>query len=298
VFLHPGAHPPPLEEYLGVLPEHFRDWEMDRRYVALHAAKELPCNWKAAQEAFLESYHVLETHPQLMAGVGDANVQYDTYGPHVSRFYAALGVNSPHLAEKLTEQELVGRMLVGDRSVLSDELTVRDGETARIVMARFLRKVLGEKYGADLSRWSDSEMIDTIEYHLFPNMVLFPGLSLPMVYRFRPLGLDPERTLFEILFLRPVPEDGRPPPLPAEVVRVAEHESYASVPGFDPAMGHVYDQDTNNLRAQQQGFRTSVKRGQTLGNYQEVRLRHFQGTVDAYLARHAARRPEGAANDA
>jgi hypothetical protein len=73
-------------------------------------------------------------------------------------------------------------------------------------------------------------------------------------------------------------------PSPAEVVHVREDESYATVPGFDPALGAVYDQDTNNLRAQQQGFRAARKKGQTLGNYQEVRIRHFQRTLDRYLA--------------
>ena len=283
VFINPDDDAAPLVDYLGVLPQHFADWGMDERYVELHMAKDLPCNWKTAQEAFLESYHVLETHPQLMAGVGDANVQYDTYGDHVSRFYAALGVNSPHLAEPLAEQELLDRMLVGDRSVLGDDLKLREGETARIVMARYLRKVLGAKYDVDLSRYSDSEIIDTIEYHVFPNMVLFPGLSLPMVYRFRPIGLDPDRTLFELLLLRPIPVNGERPP-PAEVVHITEDQSYSTVPGFDAAFGAVYDQDTNNLRAQQQGFRAARKRGQTLGNYQEVRIRHFQRTLDKYLA--------------
>jgi hypothetical protein len=150
-------------------------------------------------------------------------------------------------------------------------------------MARHLRQVMGEAYKCDLSNVSDSEMIDTIEYHVFPNMVLFPGLSLPMVYRFRPIGTDPNRTLFEILFLRPNPEGGRAPE-PAEPFHVAEDQSYATAPGFDPAMGHVYDQDTDNLRAQQQGFRASATGVQQLGNYQESRIRHFQMVVDKYLA--------------
>lgn len=283
VFINPSDEGPDLLEFLAPLPDHFKSWDMDKRFVELHMAKELPCNWKTAQEAFLESYHVLETHPQLMKGVGDANVQYDTYTDHVSRFYAAGGVNSPHLADPLSEQQLLDQMLVGDRSVLDDALTIREGETARIVMARFLRKVLGEKYKADLSHFSDSEVIDTIEYHVFPNMVLFPGLSLPMVYRFRPIGLDPNRTLFEILFLRPLPDDGEAPE-PPEPYRVKEEESYSTVPGMDAAFGYVYDQDTDNLRAQQQGFRASRKRGETLGNYQEVRIRHFNRTIDKYLA--------------
>lgn len=284
VFINLAEDAPSLESYLEVLPDHFRDWDLGQRYTELHMGKILPCNWKTGLEAFIESYHVLETHPQLLYGTGDANVQYDVYGEHVTRFYAVGGVNSPHLEKPLGEQELVNTMLIGDRSVVNDELTVGEGETARTVMARFLRKVLGEKYGSDLSAVSDAEMIDTIEYHLFPNMVLFPGVSLPMVYRFRPLKDDPERCLFEILFLRPLPDHGVPPD-PPEMVLVGEDASYSVVPGLDPVLARVYDQDTANLRAQQQGFRASKKPGQTLGNYQEVRIRHFERTVDRYLAR-------------
>jgi len=284
VFINMDPEAPALEDFMGVLPDHFRNWHMDRRYVELHVQKELPCNWKTAMEAFLESYHVLETHPQLLYGVGDANVQYDTYGEHVSRFFAALGVASPHLKEPLSEQDLVDRMLVGDRSAVTEDLIVGEGESARTVMARHLRKVLGERYNASLDGYSDSEVIDTIEYHLFPNMVLFPGVSLPMVYRFRPLGNDPDKSLFDLLFLRPVPDQGEAPP-PAEPVRIGIDTSYTTVPGMDPGMGHVYDQDTNNLRGQQEGFKASKKRGQTLGNYQESRIRHFQLTLDKYLYR-------------
>jgi hypothetical protein len=47
----------------------------------------------------------------------------------------------------------------------------------------------------------------------------------------------------------------------------------------------IPDQDTDNLRAQQQGFRASRKGAETLGNYQEARIRHFQQVVDRYLSR-------------
>ncbi len=43
-------------------------------------AKVLRCNWKVAQEAFMEAFHVVATHPQLLAGIGDANSQYDVFG--------------------------------------------------------------------------------------------------------------------------------------------------------------------------------------------------------------------------
>ena len=42
-------------------------------------------------------------------------------------------------------------------------------------------------------------------------------------------------------------------------------------------------QDTNNLLSQTKGFKSSFKKGQSLGNYQEARTRHFHQTIDKYL---------------
>jgi phenylpropionate dioxygenase-like ring-hydroxylating dioxygenase large terminal subunit len=267
---------------MGVMPDHFKDWDLENRFIELHIEKELYANWKTAEEAFMENYHTQEAHPQLRYGNGDEMTQYDIFGDHVSRFYATNGVSSPHLERPLTEQELLDLMLVGDRSVLGDEMNLGKDETARMVMARFLRKVMGDKYKCDLSRFSDTEMIDVIEYHLFPNMILFPGISLPMVYRFRPIGMDPNRSLFEMIILKPVPDDGERPE-PAAPYRITENESFTSVPGMDQALGHVFDQDTGILRSQQEGFLAAKKKGETLTNYQEVRVRHVHQTLDKYL---------------
>jgi hypothetical protein len=54
---------------------------------------------------------------------------------------------------------------------------------------------------------------------------------------------------------------------------------------MDPGLGAVYDQDTNNLAMQYRGFQASKKPGETLGNYQEVRIRKFHQTIDEYLSR-------------
>ena len=52
----------PLDQFLGVLPEHFKDFDIGNRYIETHVCKRLPVNWKAAEEAFMEAYHVKETH--------------------------------------------------------------------------------------------------------------------------------------------------------------------------------------------------------------------------------------------
>ncbi len=44
-------------------------------------AKIVRCNWKVASEAFMESYHVVGTHPQiLLGGLNDTDTKYDVFG--------------------------------------------------------------------------------------------------------------------------------------------------------------------------------------------------------------------------
>lgn len=282
VFVNIDGKAPPLEEYIAPLPEHFANFDMEGRFVEIHIEKELFCNWKAAKEAFIENYHTQTTHPELLAAAYDEPTQYDILSKYVSRFLNAFGVSSPHLAEPLSERELLDTMLVGDRDKLLSESAAGEGETARTVMARALRKALGEAYKTDLSRFADTEIIDVSQYGLFPNMILYPQLTLPVVYRFRPIGNDPDRSLFELLMLRQVPDNG-PRPEPAQPFRLKEEDSFSKVTNFDPTLARVFDQDTDNVRAQQEGFYTSVKGAQTLLNYQEVRIRHLEQTVDEYL---------------
>ena len=81
--------------------------------------------------------------------------------------------------------------------------------------------------------------------------------------------------------MRPRPSDGKAPN-PPEVTHLDIDVSYSTVEGVGP-LGRIYDQDTANLAAQTRGFKSSFKRGQTLGNYQEIRVRHLQNRVRDYL---------------
>jgi phenylpropionate dioxygenase-like ring-hydroxylating dioxygenase large terminal subunit len=96
VFINPDRGAGPLDEFLGDLGDHFTKCTFDRRYKAAHVEKIMRVNWKACQEAFMESYHVVATHPTLMEDLGDANTRYDTYRNH-SRAISPHAVESPHL---------------------------------------------------------------------------------------------------------------------------------------------------------------------------------------------------------
>lgn len=272
VFINLDEHAQPLTDYLEVLPEHFAHWPLEQRYTVHHTEKILPGNWKMCMEGFLEAYHVLGTHPEAMRTSAWANTQYDCFSPNVTRFFQVLAGGNPQYEKPLSEAELF--------KALGHSTPLPQGATARQAHAAELRHTLGAQMRVDLSHYSDSEMLDSIEYHLFPNACFFPGINIPLIYRFRPLGVD--RCIHDILMLQPLPEQGDKPQS-AQAIRLGLDDNYVDVPTFGP-LAYVLDQDTENFRRQWAGVRASSKGTQTLGLYQESRIRHFHATLDTYLA--------------
>jgi nitrite reductase/ring-hydroxylating ferredoxin subunit len=286
VFINMDPKAPSLADYIG--PEakaHIEAWKLEDRYIYLHVSKRFQANWKLTLEAFLEAYHVITTHSQVAVSNGDANSQYDTYGEHVNRFISTLGVLSPHLYGKYTEQDILDQFTLGDSGAVGDTKRILgDGNTARQAMADMFRGLFEQATNTDLSKVSDAEILDCFSYTIFPNLYLFPGISLPMVYRFRPEPRDHRKCIFEVMFMRPVPVDGKRPP-PAEVIHLRDDQSFKEAAGMDPGFGAILDQDTDNLFLQQEGLEASAKSGITLGNYQEIRVRHFERAVDKYVGK-------------
>ena len=277
VFVNFDPDAEPLADYIGALGEHWADWGLEDRYIESHLRKRLPCNWKAAAEAFLEAYHVRETHSTGQIG-DEVTTAYDVFGDNVSRFIHTTALNSPLRNPPRTEAELLDRMASRRGTEATD---VPEGERARDIYAAMFQESMTEQYGGDYSHLSESMTLDSIEYFLFPNAFLFPGLQLPMIYRFRPDPDSVDHSYFDLLMMRPRPADGSAPP-PPPVIELGVEDSYSMAEGLG-ALGRVYDQDTANMAAQTRGFRSSRKRGQTLGNYQEIRARHLQLRVRDYV---------------
>ncbi len=97
VFINPDTDAPPLSEHLAGLEDHFTLLPFEQRYKAVHVAKILRCNWKLAQEAFMEAYHSVATHPTILDFLGDANTKYDVFG-NFSRAMSPQQVESPHIS--------------------------------------------------------------------------------------------------------------------------------------------------------------------------------------------------------
>jgi Ring hydroxylating alpha subunit (catalytic domain) len=279
VFINLDPDAPPLEEHLEDLPWHFAQWPLEDRYLTSHVVRVMPCNWKVALEAFIEAYHTMAVHPQLLPTAADSLSEYDVYGPHVSRMITAVGVSSEHLEQRLGDDEIIRAMLGSSDA----DVTLEPGTNARQVLGERLRTSLQRRTGRDYSTATDAELLDGIEYFLFPNFMPWAGLLTSFAYRFRPDGHDPDSCVIDIMVLEPVPE-GRPRPAAPPTKHLGPGESWADVPELG-VFGKVFNQDGSTLGRVQRGLRASVRSSTTLARYQESRIRHFHATLDAYLAR-------------
>ena len=81
VFINPDPNCDPFEDHVGDLDSQFPLLPYEKRYKSAHVAKIVRANWKVVQEAFMESYHVLMTHPQILTGgANDLCTKYDAFG--------------------------------------------------------------------------------------------------------------------------------------------------------------------------------------------------------------------------
>jgi phenylpropionate dioxygenase-like ring-hydroxylating dioxygenase large terminal subunit len=279
VFINPDLDAEPLHQYLGELVDQFAQWRFEDRFVEAHVAKVYEANWKVVQEAFMESLHVAATHPQQMVRLGDINSRHDCY-EHFNRSLHPSGVPSPSLTWEPTQQEMLESML----DVREDEespIQLPNDMTLREFAAKIGRDSLRPALGDDADDLCDAELIDAMEYAVFPNF--HPWASYQrVVYRFRPYGDDHDRSVMEVMMLSPFVGER---PTPAECQWVQADESWTQ-PGVLGITGRILDQDSYNIPRVQAGLRASPIDGLTVSVYQESRMRHLHSLLDRYIGPH------------
>jgi phenylpropionate dioxygenase-like ring-hydroxylating dioxygenase large terminal subunit len=295
VFINMDPDAEPLEDFLGTMVNDWDRWDYTDRVVYSHFGGIVDCNWKVAGEAFIEGFHSLATHPQMMEWLGDENTQYDVIkGENWSRQIVPQGVPSPSIANHITEQEVLesyyetrafytqgkGRDLTAGEDGLP---TVPEMSTARKELAQQMREALGEQFGKSFDHYTDSELLDGIQYFVFPNFYVFAGPRTNAVYRFRPYGNDPDRCIAEVFLLAEEPADGTHPN-PPEPRWLQPGETFADIKEIG-LLGPVFDQDMANMPFIQEGLKTMRTKGIQLARYQENRIRHYHQILDDWLAR-------------
>ena len=224
IFINPDQSCDPFDDFIKDLADQFERWNLGGLYKQAHAAKVMPCNWKIAQEAFCEAFHVNATHPQIMRSIGDVNSQVDVW-ENCARVITAGGTHSPLLSD-VSDPDLIRAMMDLDHD--AEVPDIPEGVSLRTFLADRSRENLKAIAGDRAETYCDAELMDSLDYTLFPNFHPW-GAFNGIVYRFRPNGNDHRSSIMECMMLAPF-EGERPPA--AQVHWLKEDETWSSVLGF------------------------------------------------------------------
>ena len=263
VFINPDQDCDPFDDFIKDLAQQFERWDLGSLYIQAHVARIMPCNWKIAQEAFCEAYHVSGTHPQILRSIGDVNSQVDVW-ENCARVITPGMTPSPLLDYELSDGDMLRAMM--DLPPEAQLPPIPEGMNARAFMAAMSRDGLRADAGPRVDEYCDAEIVDSIDYTQFPNFHPW-GAYNKIVYRFRPNGNDHRSAIMECYQLMPF-QGERPPPAP--IHWLGDDEKWSTALGF---LGKVFDQDVFNMPKVQMGLESTYKAGITLSGYQESKVR-------------------------
>ena len=272
-FINLSDDAPPLRDCIEPFATVHDAWKVESLRAEWWHAARLPVNWKLAEEAFMEQYHVIETHPELVitgrdpsrsGGAVDPRALIDAELHYLHIMSDGMGgmvhANDVRVAEGIRDMELPE----DPKAAFSTWLRTLNDEVVRWHRAN----------GSDMPDLNDLEArgLNQPMGYCFPHYFILPMYSSATTYRFRPLG--PEETLMEIWSLTRFPEGEDPPtPVPPEVWE-CDDTRWPPIP----------TQDFSNLPRQQKGLHAKGFEYMRLSERLEGGLSNFERTLDGFLA--------------
>jgi phenylpropionate dioxygenase-like ring-hydroxylating dioxygenase large terminal subunit len=290
VFINMDPQAPPLEESLDGIAPALDPVRLDLMRVDWWQYIELEANWKVAQEAFLEAYHIMQAHPELAMGRHGDDFDmagFESFGLHpLGHGWArTLGFVAPargaSAAEWLSENDRVlhegARTWISERQLRIERDLLAKGLSDEEFFSEFVSAL--QRDAAEHGIPLPPPTAETTGWcHIFPNTTLICAYGHALIYKFRPDGLDPQRSIFDAtaVSLRPLgsPEQARP-------------ERVGPVPASE--WPFVLRQDIGNIERQQAGMRNRGFERCHLSPSYEPMILNMHRALDRYLARDGSR---------
>lgn len=303
VFINLDPNPQPFDEFMAPVREVIEGLAIGDMHHYWWKSIPVPANWKVAQEAFFEAFHVPATHPQLEKGGAEVimgkrddaefthrYVNYEVYPHGHGRFFG--GPKTPmagHINERKGDplEEMAARLklLVDgmDAMVLKEDievlLTLRSkpipegsslgGEYVKALYgtAAAQKRPMPKASPEILGMWGG-------EVFVYPNLMILPMAGNAMIYRVRPNKFDPDTCTFEIMSTRTLPAETKP--ARATVEHVTDFK--------DPQqMLLIPRQDLGNIPRIQKGLHSRGIQHTWLAGNQEKIILNMHQELDRYL---------------
>ena len=312
VFINFDRNPQPFDEFIAPVRELIEGLAIGEMHHYWWKALPVKSNWKVAQEAFFEGYHVPATHPQLEPDAAEivfngtptaetdktfahVNVETENFAHGHGRFYA--GKKTPmqgHVKQRTDDQKAGDPVdMMADRLNLlvtgMDAMVLKeDVEIVRSLKGKPIPEgsSLGAEYvkalyttAAMQKRPMPKPVPEVLgmwggEIFVFPNLLILPQAGNAMIYRIRPDGFDPDNCIFEIFSTKSYPAAVKLPRAEAQkVTDVMDPEQVLLIPR----------QDLGNIPRMQRGLHSKGCKQIWLNANHEKMILNMHQQLDLYL---------------
>ncbi len=302
VFVDMSGDAGSLEDFLDPIPSRLEGFKLEDMRIAWYKSVVLPANWKTALDAFIESWHVPGTHPQLLRpdkrSTPPTIAECQQYGAtfnelfrlhsrHADLFRYGPGGDAtklrgtyrsdPAAIERNVEYSLreLGALYLKSDLAAATELVATDGADGPMGNAIYqrLRRDHARAAGIDYPEVTDGQLKGAMyDWHLFPNTVFLIDMGCCLTYRARPNGSDPDSCIFDIQGLELPPAGG------LETAAPRRFEDWR-----DGDMGEILSQDFSNMSEVTSGLHSLAYDGHRLNTAQEMTIWNYHRAMDDYL---------------
>lgn len=303
VFINLDENPQPFEDFIAPVKPFLEDFVLGDMHHVWWKRATIPCNWKVAQEAFFEAYHVSATHPQLEkvgseVVYGDReegemffqNLTYVAQDNGHGHFFG--GEKTPiagHVQEATDTTDMIDAMAtrmnltaeglgamilksdidlvlsLKDRDLPSDANLGAEYVKLQYETAAKLGRPMPKMTPEHVGKWGGVNFI-------FPNLLILPQAGNAAIYRVLPHPTDADQCIFEIRSVTTLPE--------GEIPQKSEVEDVT-----DPKtqLGLIPQQDLSNLPRIQEGLHSKGMKQVWLAENQEKLILNMHRELDRYL---------------
>lgn len=289
VFVTMNPDAPPLQEYLGEVPDYLDCYALEKTRMVWHVELKTPANWKLVLGAFNEAYHVEATHPQTKSSTilpSCAFGIHSMFGPTL--FDPVELPNRPAAAVQMQRdtRELIAETfeemyhdlqamyldpsLAAAKRLLAEVPAGTDPQVVGMKLLEFHREEL-ERIGVEWPAGLTPQAMHRAGFgwHIFPNFIILPCIDGSLCYRTRPDPENPDECLWDIWCFGRYAPGAEPEP---KRTVVDNYQDFFEVNRF-------LKDDLINLPAVQQGMYSRGFRGLRTNPDQEVCINNLHKVI-------------------